>query len=82
MDEQIFSEIEIYPNPTSGLFQISNPGNLILEVEITDIQSNRIQETRLDSTSKTINLESCTPGVYFIKLSNASSQMIYRIIKN
>jgi hypothetical protein len=82
MDEQIFSEIEIYPNPTSGIFQIKNPGNLILEVEITDLQSKRILETRLDSTSKAINLESCTPGVYFIRLSNSSSQMIYRIIKN
>lgn len=82
MDEQLFSEIEIYPNPTSGLFQISNPGNLNLEIEITDLQSKRILNTTLDSTTKSINLESCTPGVYFVKLYNASSQMIYRIIKN
>lgn len=82
VDEQLFSEIEIYPNPTSGLFQISNPGNVTLEIEITDIQSKSILNTTLDSTTKSINLESCTPGVYFVKLYNASSQMIYRIIKN
>jgi hypothetical protein len=82
VDEQLFSEIEIYPNPTSGLFQISNPGNVTLEIEITDIQSKSILNTTLDSTTKSINLDSCTPGVYFVKLYNASSQMIYRIIKN
>ena len=82
VDEQLFSEIKIYPNPTSGLFQISNLGNVTLEIEITDIQSKSILNTTLDSTTKSINLDSCTPGVYFVKLYNASSQMIYRIIKN
>jgi hypothetical protein len=38
VEEQFFADIEIYPNPTSGIFQIKNPENLSLGIEITDIQ--------------------------------------------
>ena len=82
VEEQFFADIEIYPNPTSGIFQIKNPENLSLGIEITDLQSKVVLATNIDSVSKEIDLESCLPGIYFVKLQNANLQKVYRIIKN
>ena len=82
IEELSLSGIQIYPNPSSGIFQISNPKNLSLDVEITDLQSKIILNTSLDAISKEINLENYQAGIYFVKMYDATSQVVYRVIKN
>lgn len=82
VEENLFAEIQVYPNPTSGIIHLINPTNLLLNIEITDIQSKLILSSKLDSTSKEINLDTCLPGVYFVKLEDAKNQKVYRVIKN
>ena len=62
-------EIEIYPNPSNGIFNIKNNNNLeIKEISISDI-SGKLISNKNTISKNTIDLSSQGKGIYFIKIS-------------
>ena len=85
----IDESIKISPNPTSGVFTISVPGHDyikgFLEVEVLDLNGRIVQNHRFsrfdDSFEGTISLYAYPNGVYFLKMVNAKSDRIIRVLK-
>ncbi len=81
--------ITIAPNPTTGVFKISVPGHEyikgFLEVDIIDLNGRVIQHHRFsrydDAFEGTISLYAYPEGIYFLKLINADSDRLVRIMK-
>ena len=76
-DEKWF---KIYPNPTNSIIH--------LESNYTDLQSIKIEVANSlcqivlsENYNSEINLDSLSPGVYFITLSNSSFKEILKVIK-
>jgi len=78
---QDFSNMYIYPNPTSGKFKITNYELRMGCIEIFDIMGRRQKaEGRRQKTEDEmlINISHLLPGIYFLKIDNQT----IKIIKN
>jgi hypothetical protein len=87
VEEYGFGEnIQIYPNPTSGMFSISasNATFSELQISVTDIQGKVIFSETDNNISpdynKQINLEELAKGIYYIRLSNGTEMSIRKLI--
>jgi hypothetical protein len=77
------NELNIYPNPNSGTFEIIglSDDNLI---EITDVLGKKILSFKSDSANEKINLADVKPGIYFVNLSDKFGKVLTKkiIIEN
>lgn len=87
IEEYVFGEsINVYPNPTSGMFNITiaNANFAELTINITDIQGkvvfNEVDKNITADYNKQINLEQFAKGIYYIKLSNGAEMSIRKLI--
>jgi len=76
--------MSIYPNPASTEFTVSlNPNQSNLEMEVYDVLGNKVINTILTNQTSTINIEQLSIGLYFVRLTDANSNIIYtqRLVK-
>jgi hypothetical protein len=79
-------EVVVYPNPTSGVFNIaiSNASFSELNITITDIQGkivfNETDKNTASEYNKQINLETLGKGIYYVKLSTETGVKIKKLI--
>ncbi len=72
------SSVGIYPNPTTGLVNISGVERA-MEVILTNVQGQEISRT-IVTENATIDLSTQSKGVYFIRLMTDNSTRIEKII--
>ena len=76
------SDVEIYPNPTSGLITIDLHNNKVNKLEIFDVVG-KLQYSKMKVNNITkLNLAKLNKGIYFIKLVNKDNSSVYKIIVN
>ncbi|SFT79312.1 Por secretion system C-terminal sorting domain-containing protein [Lishizhenia tianjinensis] len=84
LNEEMIEGISVYPNPTSGILNITSSGqHEELNVSIVDVNGRIVLDNndKLSSNSEIkLNLEGLTTGVYMIQLSNENTKNTYRII--
>tara|TARA_B100001996_G_scaffold344831_1_gene300841 strand:- start:3304 stop:4710 length:1407 start_codon:yes stop_codon:yes gene_type:complete len=71
------SKLEIYPNPTSGIINLDNNGE-VLNITIYDINGRIVVEHENYSLQQ-LNISELNNGIYFMKINNLYTQ---KIIKN
>ncbi len=74
-------EISIYPNPTTGIFTITNYELQITNVEIRDITGKTIYHTTMAHAPLQIDITNQASGIYFIKFQNNEIVKTLKIIK-
>ena len=85
LDEVNSSEISIYPNPSTGNFNlnISNVNTASVDVEITDVSGKVIlsnaYNTNNGSVNESINISNVDDGVYIVRV-NGGQSMVKRIV--
>ena len=85
LDEVNSSEISIYPNPSTGNFNlnISNLNAASVDVEITDVSGKVIlsnaYNTNNGSVNESINISNVDDGVYIVRV-NGGQSMVKRIV--
>jgi hypothetical protein len=73
-------DIELYPNPTSGIFQISS-SDRIEKVEVYTVSGQSISMFFAETKQVEIDLEKNTPpGVYYVKLKIADQIIVRKIV--
>jgi len=71
--------LHVYPNPTNGFVSVDNPDGDLLDYDVMSSLGETVTSGRLKSGE--INLEACSPGVYFIHFSDqAEHSAIKKII--
>ncbi|MFA9210200.1 MAG: T9SS type A sorting domain-containing protein [Moraxellaceae bacterium] len=84
IDESTFAGIEVYPNPTNGMVYVSATNNAgTFNYEVTDANG-RVIATAVNAingaATTSIDLSKVETGVYFIRLSNTTSDKVYRVV--
>jgi hypothetical protein len=81
LEEEMFSGVEIFPNPSEGIVFITS--DLGFSYEVTDANG-RVIATETDGVKAAqksqIDLRNAETGVYFIRLSNEQAQKTYRVV--
>jgi len=82
INETNLSEINIYPNPTTGQLKIENGELKINNVEIFDVYGRKIHALTpsLLHPFTTINISHLNSGIYFVKITTDSGQSVVRKI--
>ncbi|MCX6182560.1 MAG: T9SS type A sorting domain-containing protein [Bacteroidetes bacterium] len=69
-------EIKVFPNPVNNTLNIEGLNNME-QIEIRNVNGQTIKTF----SGNTINLSELTPGIYFLKISNAGLNQYYRFVK-
>jgi len=82
IDENSFqNSITIYPNPNEGLIQINNFGNHILKsAEIFSINGKTVKFFNQISDQNTLDYDSVSSGLYFLKLNSEKGSIVQKLI--
>ena len=84
-DFTLENSISIYPNPTTGIINLTNRNNIALtDAVVTDINGRVIQTIRLGDANATtqISLETLSNGLYFVRINSENASVVRRVIKN
>ncbi len=79
-DSQKKSAVDIFPNPSSGIFSISS-SEKIVGMEITDVLGEKVREFKFNPANKEIDLSGQSKGIYFVKiLDEKGNRSVKKII--
>lgn len=85
-ENEMLNTISVYPNPTTGLFNItaSNANFTQLSISVIDIQGKEVFNTSDKNYSvnynKQINLEGLAKGIYYIRLNTGAGVKTQKLI--
>ena len=82
-DTQLISSIDIFPNPASGIVNLSNPEGVSLDrIAIYDITGRLVQEVNPSQTGEAlaIDINALTDGLYMVVLSVNNSTLAKRLV--
>lgn len=74
-------EINVFPNPTTGILNIENNNNQELVIILTDNLGRKIRVTTTKEATKKMFLNNLPQGVYYLNLNNGQIVNNYKIIK-
>jgi hypothetical protein len=74
--------LQIYPNPSKGLFNLSNPFEGKSFVEIYDLTGILLTKSELNSEYATVDLNDYSNGMYLLKLISGFHTQKQLLIKN
>jgi len=83
IEDILFAEVNIYPNPTTGELRIDCGELIAKNVEIFDLMGkNRINESKPQSENVWIlDISHFSTGVYFVRISTANGEMVKKMVK-
>ncbi len=83
IEEQEFSDWEISPNPSQDIINISQPSNLISEIEIMDIFGKICMSSKVRQNNTRMDVASLNVGIYFVRIKTKDGKVgIKKFIKN
>ncbi|HYV94040.1 MAG TPA: TIGR03790 family protein [Chitinophagales bacterium] len=78
------SEIKLYPNPSSGIFQVSFPSTQNCYASVWDVLGQIMWEEKWITSNKvhSINLQSQPAGIYFLKVKQGDEERVVKLVKD
>jgi hypothetical protein len=84
IEEMYFAEMTLHPNPTDGVFYISNSAaNLSFNVDVLDINGRILssKEQAINGTDEIqIDLSENERGIYMVRVYNDEAQKVFRVV--
>ena len=78
------NKIAIFPNPSTGIFNISTKNVVLDKVQVTDVTGKIIltlSDLAKNNDNVLLNLSAFSNGIYFVKITSQSQSTVKRIIK-
>jgi len=76
------SSVSIYPNPTTGVFNVNLSNNKgLINYTISTVEGRLVVEGRTNESIITLDLQNESKGVYFLKINEENTSKTYKVIK-
>jgi hypothetical protein len=69
-------QIDMYPNPSNGLFTVNIPANSGTDIKIYSIIGDLVYSTRSSEVRSVIDLTSAGKGIYIVRFTDVKSGMV------
>jgi len=80
MDNNNFTQINVYPNPVQSVLNIGNV-TTTFDYTLTNMDGKIILSGQLSETNATIDMTTVANGTYIVQLKNTQNAFAYRVIK-
>lgn len=81
LNEWLFNQFELSPNPTSNTCQIQAKHGFVGELELRDVNGQLVYSTTFQGNNQAIDLTGLSEGVYFCNIHNKLGQRSLKVIK-
>jgi hypothetical protein len=73
------SQVDVFPNPSTGTFNVSLPAGKTYQLEVTDLSGKKIldQEAKGDAQ---LNMEGIAKGVYLLQVTSGNGSAVRKLI--
>ncbi len=79
-ENNLIEEITIFPNPTTGEFQLSVVGYQLSEIKITNVLGQIVYQQQSTDNRQLIDISSEPKGIYFIQLETENGMINKKLI--
>ncbi|MCC7521198.1 MAG: T9SS type A sorting domain-containing protein [Flavobacteriaceae bacterium] len=76
-EDTLFNQVKVYPNPSTGVFNISYQGSATLQYTVYDLTG----KTILSGTGNQIDLSRQAIGMYFAKITDGSAVRSLKLVR-
>jgi PKD repeat protein len=81
LNEVLFNQFELSPNPTSNTCQIYAKQGFVGELELRDVNGQLVYTTTFQGNNQSLDLTGLSAGVYFCNIHNKLGQRSLKVIK-
>ncbi|TAL77968.1 MAG: T9SS type A sorting domain-containing protein, partial [Bacteroidetes bacterium] len=74
-------ELKFYPTPVSGTLTIESSANINI-LQLFDFQGRRLRTINVNSGTYSLDMSSCSPGLYLIELITTDGNFVKKVIKD
>jgi len=76
-------ELQVYPNPTTGELRITSIEEQVSSVEVFDVYGRKLLSHHLipSSSNHLINISHLNPGIYLVKITTDTGEVIKNVVK-
>lgn len=79
---ELQNAISVYPNPSSGIFKISNTSGMAPAYSIYNTLGQEVGHGSINGTNATINLSGNATGIYLLKLADTNGKTaVFKLLK-
>jgi extracellular elastinolytic metalloproteinase len=85
LDNDLFNNIVLYPNPTQGeLSLVNNSTETLVSATITDVNGRIIQKVDLSNAGTTtpLTVELLSTGMYFVQIQTTNATIVKQVVKH
>jgi hypothetical protein len=75
------SQVQVYPNPGTGLFQVVFDSESDRTIEVSDLTGRVVYTAQADTDKLELDLGALSNGVYYLKLRSVQHTDVIRIVK-
>jgi hypothetical protein len=73
--------IAIYPNPSTGIFNLEFEDATVKEIEVYTMQGRSVYKARVNSQTTSINLAHLSAGLYYVQATTAQGTGTVKLVK-
>ena len=81
VDSQFVKLVDVYPNPSDGVFYINMHQDQLLNWTISDLNGRLLKKSPNIALSNVLDLSDFEPGIYFIKVVSNKTSLSLKLLK-
>jgi hypothetical protein len=80
-ETSLLKGLNVYPNPTGGVFVIALPSDLSKNIEVSDVHGRLIFSKTTTDRQVEVNLRDFAAGVYYVSVNSDNATEVIKIVK-
>jgi hypothetical protein len=77
----VLENISVYPNPSTGLFNVELPAGVSADIILTDVSGKTIKEVKSAANTTVVDISKLANGLYYVKIESAQGSTVAKIVK-